>query len=129
MNLYFYWFYTIYDIYCNISRDKYFYMFTLGMFSLLLLCSVVWLVGGVSIMFDLPQYLFSNKVILPAIFVGSYLFNYFLFVRKDKHLHQYSVYQNAHKKKKSIIIVAYSILSVIVCFLVVLAIGQQKPMQ
>jgi len=112
MNLYFYWHYTIYDIYKKIFKyDDHFDFAATGLFSAIIgLFSYTLIILNTELFnfFLLEKMITEPKYIIPVTGVLFYLFNLFLF-RRNKQAEQYSNYKKHFKKWKSIFFLILSV--------------------
>ncbi len=108
MNFYYYWFYTIYDIYTKIFKyDYHFDLAATGMFTFIILTLM-------NFIFEIIQIIFKINIkmsIYPYIICGLslYFINIFLFSRNNQ-AKQYSNYKKHFIKWKSIFFLILSVL-------------------
>ncbi|GET34238.1 hypothetical protein PbJCM13498_31010 [Prolixibacter bellariivorans] len=115
MNMYYYTFYWIYSIYRRLSDDEYFYYFAVGIYSAIVTCGIIGIVGIIDFVLLHLNILFRNGIILPGIYVGTYLFNYFLFIVNDRHIKQYSYYEKHRQNEKTLFAVVLIIVFIALC--------------
>ncbi len=115
MDIYQYSFYWIYSIYKRLSDDEYFYYFAVGIYSAIVTCGIIGIIGILDSVLLHLNILFRNGLILPGIYVGTYLFNYFLFIINDKHIQQHSYYEEHKQNKRILLSVALILVSLILC--------------
>jgi len=111
MNPYYYWFFAIYHIYAKCSKDKDFYIFATGMFS------IIGSFLGYVIIDSFFQNIFQSEAFNKSLFYTLSLFygvsmlNVLLFIIKRKHQILYKeVYLANRKRWKDIIAIIFSIL-------------------
>jgi len=117
MNPYYYWYFAIYHIYAKCSKDKDFYIFATGMFSLLgfiLVHIIVDFIFEYMIKSDIFSKSFPHLV---SLFFGISILNVFLFIIKKKHQVLYwEVYLVKRKKWKDTVAIIFSIIVFISLF-------------
>lgn len=116
MKFYYYWFYTIYNIYYELSRDVYFYLYANAMFSFVFFCTANWIFNGINLLVSNNIILFRSKYYLPGLAVLVYITNHFLFITNNKHQVQFEKYKLNRNKRKDTIVIAFSVLSVLLFF-------------
>lgn len=122
MKAYYYWFYTIYNIYNSLSRDSHFYVFANGLFTFIVFCTLFWVICGINLVINTSMILFENKVVMPALFIAMYVFNYFLFIRNNKHLTLFKSYIVKRTNRLDAFAIIFSVLMIIMALVVLLAV-------
>jgi hypothetical protein len=113
MNWYFYWYYTIYNIYRKVSNDSQFAIFATGFFSIIIL---FWMYGILSMVLNFYNsiyLLYNNESIFVMIWIGVLLLNYLFLLKKRELLIRFNTYLNVRSSKKDVFFILLSILSIV----------------
>ncbi len=117
MNWYFYWFYTIFDIYKRFSSDKDFVLFAIGMFTFIQGFLITGLIDLLFIYLHLASPLHYNNYTLPIIGGGLFIINCAFFIPNGRQTKYYNAYKKTHSRLKDTIAILVSILSVLLFFI------------
>lgn len=113
MNFYYYWFYIVYGFYYSFSRDFYFDILAVGIFSII----VSFLIFGVStlimITLGLQNFLFSNPTPILSGAVGIQLINSIIFLPKKRQMRLMSKFRQNQSMTNDVIAIVLTTLSVI----------------
>jgi len=120
MNWYFYWYFTIYNIYKNLSRDKYFDIFATSMFSFFVASLIIGSSSYVFVFLNMSNLLFSTSVTTIAIFGIVFISNYILFLPKERQLKQFEEYKINQNGTKDLFAILFSVFSIGIYFSVIL---------
>ena len=120
MNWYFYWYYTIYNIYKQFSKDKHFAIFATSMFSFFIANLVFSLIAYLSIALNLIDFMRSSSLTMVIPYLSVFILNYILFLPKQQQLEYYEKYKTVQSSTKNIIAILFSILSVVIFFVVIM---------
>lgn len=117
MNIYYYWFFFIYNLYFKLSRDKDFYVFAVGMFNVFIISLLIAFSKYISVLFNTIHFIFSYGVeFIIGVAVFSYTFHYILFLYKRKHYDLFRKYLEVQTTKKDILCFILSIGSLFLLF-------------
>lgn len=111
MNLYYYWFFTIYSLFHKLARNDYFDVSAVGVFSIVIGFLYLGLYG-IILVFLSCQYLYFNKPLLaitPILIIA--LINFLIFIPKKRQIMLREKYQKDQSKRKDILSVLLSLVS------------------
>ncbi len=120
MNWYFYWYFTIYNIYKHLSWDKHFDIFATSMFSFFVASLIIGTSSYVFVFLNMSNLLFSTSITTIAIFGIVFISNYILFLPKERQLKQFEEYKSSQKGIKDLFAIIFSIFSIGIYFSVIL---------
>lgn len=120
MNWYFYWYFTIYNIYKHFSSDKYFDIFATSMFSFFVASLIIGTSSYVFVFLNMSNLLFSASITTIAIFGIVFTSNYILFLPQERQLKQFEKYKTSQNWTKDLVAIIFSIFSLGIYFSVML---------
>lgn len=120
MNWYFYWYFTIYNIYKHFSWDKHFDIFATSMFSFFVVSFIIGISNYVFVFLNMPNLLFSTSVITIAISGIVFISNYILFLPKERQLKLFDEYKIKQNGTKDLLSIIFSVFSIGIYFSVIL---------
>jgi hypothetical protein len=112
MNWYFYWYYTIYNIYKRYSWDNHFDIFATSMFSFFIANLVFSIIAYLSIFFDFIEFIKQSSLTVVIPCSSVFIINYFIFLPKQKQLNDYEKYKEVYSNTRSIISILLCIFSI-----------------
>lgn len=120
MNWYFYWYFTIYNVYKRFSWDKHFDIFATSMFSFFVSSFFIGLLSYIFFFLNMSNHMFSNSITTIVVFAIIFILNYILFLPKQRQLKQFEKYKTIQSKPKNLFAIVFSILSISIYFSVIL---------
>jgi hypothetical protein len=116
MNWYFYWYYTIYNIYKRYSWDNHFDIFATSLFSFFVMCFIIGLSSYISLLFNFKNIIFLNIQTMTMFVILTFSINYILFLPHKRQTRMYEVFLENYSQTQNIFFILLSLLSVIICF-------------
>lgn len=113
MNFYIYWFFTVYQIYERLSKDKYFDVFATGFFSLFSSSLFYGILVILLHLLNASGFVLNSAKGLGAFIVVVLAINYMFFLPKQRQRRLYQKYKETQSTKKDIITVVLSIISIV----------------
>lgn len=114
MNWYFYWHYTIYNIFKKLSKRESYEMEATSLFSVFLFMLMIGILSLVFILLGKPKILFSNSFLFIMFIIVIFVINYIIFIPKKKQIKRYHIYKENQTKIKDCIFIIVSLLSIVI---------------
>ena len=112
MDFYSYWYFTIYSIYQRFSKDKYFEIFAASMFSFLVSCLTIGLIGLFLFALKIPGFLLNIKIYIMFPVLITFITNYIIYTPKRRLIRLYKQYKENQNTRKDILSIFLSIVSI-----------------
>jgi len=113
MNIYYYWYFIIHSLYYSYSKDYYFDVMAIGLFSVLISFIFLGIVTFIAVIFGIQDLLFKSPYFIMGGAGVIQIINYIIFAPKKRQERLNTLYKRNQSTTKDIISITLTIISIL----------------
>lgn len=113
MNLYFYWYSIVYGFYYTFSKEFYYDLAAIGLFSIIVNFLCIGLISIISFLAGLNELLFKSPIFILSVYLIIYLINIILFAPKKRQTRLQNKFRQDQSLTKDILSIIMTVLSLV----------------